>query len=85
MLAEDRFGTGTHKRLLAISDEIGKINSHIVRNLQNLDESPDLIEDLIRRCDSLLVELKELRAERDIRSHGFLPSKEPASGSGMQA
>ena len=82
-MANDRlFNPSIHKRLIEIMDEVTAINGQIERNVRLLDDQPELaadIQQLMRRCTSLVSEAVEIRTSASVYPLGE-PTRSPLSG-----
>ena len=86
MMPNNRFDSSAHRRLITMSDQIGELNSRIVRNLSSLNSNPELVDELIRCCDTMLAELKEIKSASASRFEiSPIPTRGSNSGSGLSA
>ena len=72
--------TDAYARLISINHELAEVNSTILRELPDLKKNPELISELIRRCELLLCDLLEVRAANDGRAGQWPESFEGAIG-----
>ena len=88
-MTNDTFEQDATPRLNAISEELHKINTEIIANLESLPEQTALVGRLIERCDGIALELDALQMELGIPTDSPPPgaekSPEPTAGrSGLQ-
>jgi hypothetical protein len=89
-MATERPDHSAPARIETIFEEIRVIRTVIAGNLPELPNKPDLVEELIRRCDGLALQLDEIRAELldsiSARSARGMKNPDPSpNGSGLQA
>ena len=85
-MATERFDHPAHARLDSITDEIASMNSLIVANVTRLPNQPELVDQLIHRCDELLRELRSVKTANASHGGDVLANREPSANSnGLQA
>ena len=88
-MTNDTFEQDATPRLNAISEELHKINTEIIANLESLPEQTALVGRLIERCDGISLELDALQMELGNSRDGLTVGKlekagSSADGSGLQ-
>ena len=85
-MATERFDHPAFARIGSISDELSSINALILAHVNQLPNKPQLVDQLIHRCDELLRELHALKAaNRAPMSGRHENSESPTNGSGVTA
>ena len=89
-MATERSHHSAPARIETINEEIHVIRTVIAGNLPDLPRKPELVDELIRRCDGLALDLDAIRAElydsSSATSTMGMKNPDPSpDGSGLQA